>query len=76
MMRNSGAVPEEAQPRRRGLQAANLGDGRVVAAIIDINDLVLETAVEGGADLGHKRSDIAGLVLDRNYDGKIHATRC
>jgi hypothetical protein len=57
------------------LQAANLGRGRIVAAVIDIDDLVIQTPVEGGADLGHERCDIAGLVLDRNDNGNIHATK-
>jgi hypothetical protein len=56
------------------LQPANLGDGRVIAAVVDIDDLVIEKPVESGVDLGHKQGDIAGLIFDRNDDGKIHAT--
>src|SRR5262249_11011422 len=49
------------------------GGGRVIAAVIDIDDLVIDQSVERGGDLGDKRRDIAGLVFDRNDDRKFHA---
>ena len=55
------------------LQIADFGSGRVTAAIIDINDLIIDAAVERGGNLGDERRDIAGFVLDRDDDRKFHA---
>jgi hypothetical protein len=66
-------VTYEAQRRHRGLQLRNLAGGRVFAAVVDVNDLVVEQPVQRGADLGRERCDVAGLVPDRNDDGQFHA---
>ena len=61
--------------RNCGVSACNpadLGGGRIVAAVIDIDDLVDQQAVERCTNLGDQRRDIAGLVLDRDDDRKIH----
>ena len=55
------------------LQIADFGSGRVTAAIIDINDLIIDATVECGGNLGDERRDIAGFVLDRDDDRKFHA---
>ena len=52
---------------------ADLGRGRVRAAIIDVDDLVIHEPVERSGNFGDQRGDIAGLVLDRDDDRKIHA---
>jgi len=68
-----GGMPHQPQPRQRYLKAADFGGGHIRAAVIDIDDLVINEAVERGGNLGDQRGDIAGLVLDRNDDRKIHA---
>ena len=70
-------VTHEAKLRQARLQPADLGAGRIVAAVVDIDDLVPDAALESdgerGGDLGDQRGNVAGLVLDRNDDRKIHA---
>ena len=66
-------MPHQPQPRQLYLEIADFGGGHIRAAVIDIDDLVINEAVERGGNLGDQRGDIAGLVLDRNDDRKIHA---
>src|SRR5947208_1196817 len=55
------------------LQIADLSRSRIAAAVIDIDDLVIEEIIERGSDFGDERRDIAGLVLDRDDDRNFHA---
>jgi hypothetical protein len=67
-------MAHEAKLRHPGLQPPDLGGRRIVAAVIDIDDLVPGDGIERGGDLGDQRGDVAGLVLDRNDDRKINAS--
>ena len=67
-------VPDQTDRRLGGLRLhpANLGGGRVLAAVIDIDDFVSSNPVQRGGDFGDQRCDIAGLVFDRDDNRKVH----
>ena len=50
------------------LKLGDFGGGRILAAVIDVDDLVIQDAVEGCANLGEKRRNIHRLVLYRDDD--------
>ena len=68
----AGAMADQPQPGEAAGEAGDLGGGRVGAAVVDIDDLIVERAIQRGADLGDERRDILGLVAHGNDDRKIH----
>src|SRR5256885_4245799 len=60
-------------PRSTLFPYTTLFRSRIGAAIVDIDDLEIEEPVERSGDFGDQRGNIAGLVLDRDDDRKIHA---
>src|SRR5262249_19641948 len=70
----AGAMLHQPQPRGCGLQAADFAGGRIGPSLIHLDDRVCEPPVERGGDLADEWRDVAGLVPDRDDDGKLHAT--
>src|SRR5207248_7585114 len=66
-------MTHQPKARIRSLQMTDFGGGGIAAAIVDIDDLVIDKSVERSGDFGGQRGNIAGLVLDRDDDRKIHA---
>ena len=66
-------MTDKAQARKGAGERVNGGGGVVARAVIDIDDLVIERAVERGADLRHQRRDVRRLVAHGNDDGQVHA---
>src|SRR5208282_41219 len=58
-------LPVTQQPhlRRFGCEPRDLGDSRITAPVIHVEDLIFNQTVESGADLADERGDIFGLVL-------------
>ena len=63
-------VAHDAQLRHSPAQVPKLRRRRVVAAVVDVDDLEGGKRCEGGGDLVHERRDVAGLVPDGNDDGQ------
>ena len=51
-----------------GLKPRDLGGGRILAAVIDIDDLIIQQAVERCANLANERHDVGRLVPYRDDD--------
>ena len=66
-------VPHEPQLRYRGRQPQDFGHRRVLAAVVDVDDLVVEQPIERRSNLADQRCDIIVLVPDRDDDGEVHA---
>jgi hypothetical protein len=68
-------MAHEAKLRQVRLQPADFGSGRIVAAVVDIDDLIPDAAIKRCGDLGDQRGNVAGLVLDRNDNRQIQQAR-
>ncbi len=66
-------MADEAQAREGAGEVADGGGGVVARPVIDIDDLVIEGAVERGTNLRHQRRDVRRLVAHGDDDGKLHA---
>jgi hypothetical protein len=54
--------------RRLGLKPSDFSGCPILAAVIDINDLIIKQAIERCAKLGNERCHVGRLVLYRDDD--------
>jgi hypothetical protein len=65
-------VAEQSHLRGCACEPRDLGASRIIAAVIDIHNLILDQTVERSTDLGDERRDIVSLVPYWDDDGEIH----
>ena len=67
-------MTNQPQLRHSSLRSADLGDGRITAAVVNIDDLIFDKTVEGSANFLDKRGDIVSFVSYWDDDREIHAS--